>query len=130
MSQASLDLIDAMHDIAEECEPITGRGIGYKLFSVGLTPSTKTGPMQKVYRLLRIARERRGLQSSMDIGSGRLCGFKAQGPFFLFVANDAEHIIERSNALSGKDRFPLDFIDRAFSATAGFGEPLGTWHCI
>jgi hypothetical protein len=31
-SQRSLDLIDAMYNVGRECEPITGRGVGYKLF--------------------------------------------------------------------------------------------------
>ncbi|ESX95874.1 hypothetical protein [Mesorhizobium sp. LNJC405B00] len=57
MAQASLDLITAMHQIAEKVQPITGRGIGYKLFTTGLSPSMSTNDMQKVYRLLRIARE-------------------------------------------------------------------------
>jgi hypothetical protein len=57
MAQRSLDLIEAMRQIAEEMQPITGRGVGYKLFSRGLIPSMSTGDMQKVYRLLRIARE-------------------------------------------------------------------------
>jgi hypothetical protein len=57
MAQASLDLIDAMYDAAAAAQPITGRGIGYKLFAAGLIPSMKTNSMQKVYRLLRIARE-------------------------------------------------------------------------
>jgi hypothetical protein len=57
MAQASLDLIRAMHDIAETVQPITGRGIGYKLFTAGLISSMSTNDMAKVYRLLRIARE-------------------------------------------------------------------------
>ncbi|MGX9575779.1 hypothetical protein [Mesorhizobium sp. f-mel] len=57
MAQASLDLIEAMHKIAEAVQPITGRGIGYKLFTAGLISSMSTNDMQKVYRLLRIARE-------------------------------------------------------------------------
>jgi hypothetical protein len=44
-----------MHEIAEECKPITGRGVGYKLFSQGLIPSMND--MQGVYRLLKEARE-------------------------------------------------------------------------
>jgi hypothetical protein len=58
MAQASLDLIDSMYAIAEETQPITGRGIGYKLFTAGLIPSMSTSEMQRVYRLLREARER------------------------------------------------------------------------
>ena len=58
MAQASLDLIESMYAIAEETQPITGRGIGYKLFTAGLIPSMSTSEMQRVYRLLREARER------------------------------------------------------------------------
>jgi hypothetical protein len=57
MARASLDLISEMHDIAAAAQPITGRGIGYKLFTRGLIKSMSVNEMQKVYRLLRIARE-------------------------------------------------------------------------
>jgi hypothetical protein len=57
MAQASLDLIGAMHAAAEAAQPITGRGIGYKLFTAGLIPSMETSEMKRVYRLLRYARE-------------------------------------------------------------------------
>jgi len=57
MAQRSLDLIEAMHDAAEAAQPITGRGIGYKLFVQGLIPSMETGSMARVYRLLKQARE-------------------------------------------------------------------------
>src|SRR5262249_18886881 len=57
MAKASLDLIRAMHDAAKAAQPITGRGIGYKLFTAGLIPSMETKEMQRVYRLLRHARE-------------------------------------------------------------------------
>jgi hypothetical protein len=57
MAQRSLDLIEVMYEVAEAAQPITGRGIGYKLFSRGLVPSMATSSMAKVYRLLRIARE-------------------------------------------------------------------------
>ena len=33
MAQRSLDLIEAMYAVAEAAQPITGRGIGYKLFT-------------------------------------------------------------------------------------------------
>jgi hypothetical protein len=56
-SQKSTDLIEAMYTAAEAAQPITGRGIGYKLFAKGLIPSMATSEMAKVYRLLRIARE-------------------------------------------------------------------------
>ena len=32
MAQRSLDLIEAMYTVAKAAQPITGRGIGYKLF--------------------------------------------------------------------------------------------------
>jgi hypothetical protein len=57
MARASLDLIATMHTIAKAAQPITGRGIGYKLFTRGLISSMSVNEMQKVYRLLRIARE-------------------------------------------------------------------------
>jgi hypothetical protein len=57
-AQASLDLISAMHDAAAAAQPITGRGIGYKLFTAGLISSMSTKNMQRVYRLLKEARER------------------------------------------------------------------------
>jgi hypothetical protein len=57
MAQRSLDLIEAMHAAAEAAQPITGRGIGYKLFTAGLIPSMARAEMQRVYRLLREARE-------------------------------------------------------------------------
>jgi hypothetical protein len=58
MAQRSLDLIDAMYVAAEAAQPITGRGVGYKLFTAGLIPSMATKEMQRVYRLLKVARER------------------------------------------------------------------------
>jgi hypothetical protein len=58
MALASLELIEAMHAAATAAHPITGRGIGYKLFAAGLIPSMDRAPMQRVYRLLREARER------------------------------------------------------------------------
>jgi hypothetical protein len=58
MAQRSLDLIEAMYAAAEAAQPITGRGIGYKLFTGGLIPSMARNEMQRVYRLLKEARER------------------------------------------------------------------------
>jgi hypothetical protein len=58
MSRKSLDLIEAMYRIADAAQPITGRGIGYKLFVLKLIPSMSTAEMKKVYRLLMMARER------------------------------------------------------------------------
>ena len=58
MAKASIDLIEAMRIAAKAAQPITGRGIGYKLFTSRLIPSMATKEMQRVYRLLRLARER------------------------------------------------------------------------
>lgn len=58
MARRSLELIEAMASICEAAQPITGRGVGYKLFTAGLIPSMATSWMAKVYRLLREARER------------------------------------------------------------------------
>jgi hypothetical protein len=57
MAQASLDLIEAMHVIAEAAQPITGRGVGYKLFVQKLIVSMERNDMRAVYRLLLKARE-------------------------------------------------------------------------
>jgi hypothetical protein len=57
MAQRSLDLIEAMRAEAKAAQPITGRGIGYKLFSAGVIPSMERAEMQRVYRLLKEARE-------------------------------------------------------------------------
>jgi hypothetical protein len=46
-----------MYDVAEAAQPITGRGVGYKLFTAGLIPSMADKEMQRVYRLLKEARE-------------------------------------------------------------------------
>lgn len=56
-AQASIELIDAMCKIAEIVHPVTGRGIGYKLFTSQLSPDMSTKSMAKVYRLLKEARE-------------------------------------------------------------------------
>lgn len=57
MARRSLDLIEAMYVIAEAAQPITGRGVGYKLFTAGLLSSMARPEMQRVYRLLKQARE-------------------------------------------------------------------------
>jgi hypothetical protein len=58
MARQSVDLIEAMRTAAEAAQPITGRGIGYKLFTLGLIPAMDRRSMQRVYRLLTAARER------------------------------------------------------------------------
>ena len=57
MAQRSLDLIEAMHAVTRAAQPITGRGVGYKLFIKGLTASMARSEMARVYRLLLTARE-------------------------------------------------------------------------
>ena len=66
MAQKSLDLIEAMYVAAEAAQPITGRGIGYKLFTQGLIPSMARADMQRVYRLLKEAREQGDHPVGMD----------------------------------------------------------------
>jgi hypothetical protein len=56
-AQRSRDLIKAMYRVADAAQPITGRGVGYKLFSAGLILSMRKNDMQAVYRLLKEARE-------------------------------------------------------------------------
>jgi len=58
MAQRSLDLIEAMYAVVKAAQPITGRGVGYKLFTRGLLASVARPEMQRVYRLLLTARER------------------------------------------------------------------------
>src|SRR5271169_4015369 len=54
-NKSTIALIEAMHKIAEEAHPITGRGIGYKLFAAGIISGMHEMP--KVYRALVLARE-------------------------------------------------------------------------
>jgi hypothetical protein len=58
MARESIHLIEAMYTAAEAAQPITGRGIGYKLFVAKLIPSMARAEMRRVYRLLKEARER------------------------------------------------------------------------
>src|SRR5262245_8671027 len=58
MARRSLDLIEAMRAEAKAAQPITGRGVGYKMFSTGMIPSMERAEMQRVYRLHKEARER------------------------------------------------------------------------
>jgi hypothetical protein len=56
LARRSLDLIEAMRAETKAAQPITGRGVGYKLFNkLHLIPSM--ADMPRVYRLLRLARE-------------------------------------------------------------------------
>jgi hypothetical protein len=56
-SKHSIHLIEAMYASAAASHPITGRGIGYKLFVKHLIASMGRAEMQRVYRLLKDARE-------------------------------------------------------------------------
>jgi hypothetical protein len=58
MARQSLDLIEAMYTAAEAAQPITGRGIGYRLFVAKLLAAMSRREMRRVYRLLKEARER------------------------------------------------------------------------
>jgi hypothetical protein len=71
MAQRSLDLIEAMRAVAEAAQPITGRGVGYKLFTRGLIASMAKSEMQRVYRLLREARERGLIRWDWIVDEGR-----------------------------------------------------------
>jgi hypothetical protein len=71
MAKASLDLIDRMAAIIEDVEPITGRGVGYKLFVAGLIPSMSTNDMKRVYRLLKEAREQGMIPWEWIVDEGR-----------------------------------------------------------
>jgi hypothetical protein len=73
-ARRSLDLIQAMYEIAKISQPITGRGVGYKLFSKGLIPSMGKNDMQGVYRCRVIDQaERESLRHVLDRwhGEGR-----------------------------------------------------------
>ena len=71
MARRSLDLIEAMHAAAYAAQPITGRGIGYKLFVADLIASMARAEMQRVYRLLKEARERGIIPWSWIVDEGR-----------------------------------------------------------
>jgi hypothetical protein len=52
-------MLRAMIPMVEAVQPITGRGVGYKMFVAKLIRSMSVSEMKKVYRLLKEARERR-----------------------------------------------------------------------
>jgi hypothetical protein len=58
MARESLQLIERMSRIAADIQPVTGRGVGYKLFVAKLISSMADKDMKRVYRLLKEARER------------------------------------------------------------------------
>ena len=57
MARRSHDLIGGDVRGGEAAQPITGSGVGYKLFTRGLIASMARSEMQRVYRLLKEARE-------------------------------------------------------------------------
>jgi hypothetical protein len=57
MHARSMGLLRHMIPIVEAAQPITGRGVGYKLFVAKLIKSMSESEMKKVYRLIKIARE-------------------------------------------------------------------------
>ena len=57
MGASSLALIEAMRTTTAVIQPVTGSGVGYKLFTAGQIASMATNEMQRVYRLLKYARE-------------------------------------------------------------------------
>lgn len=71
MAKRSLDLIEAMTEIAEAAQPITGRGVGYKLFTASMINSMSKSNMQRVYRLLKEARERGIIPWGWIVDEGR-----------------------------------------------------------
>jgi hypothetical protein len=56
-SKKTVALAEAMFEIAAAAQPITGRGIGYQLFTRKLISSMGRAEMQRVYRLLKEERE-------------------------------------------------------------------------
>jgi hypothetical protein len=56
-SRATIDLIATCSKIIEPCQPITVRGVCYKLFVAGLIDSMAVKNTQKVSRILKDARE-------------------------------------------------------------------------
>ena len=58
MARRSLELIEEMYAVAKAAQPLTGRGVGYKLFTRDLIASMARPEMARVYRLLLAARER------------------------------------------------------------------------
>jgi hypothetical protein len=71
MAQRSLDLIGEMHAICKAVQPVTGRGVGYKLFVANLIASMAKPDMRAVYRLLLKAREKGYIPWSWIVDEGR-----------------------------------------------------------
>jgi hypothetical protein len=71
MNAHSQWLIKHMIPIVEAAKPITGRGVGYKLFVATLIKSMSQNDMQRVYRLLKEARERGMIPWDSIVDEGR-----------------------------------------------------------
>lgn len=56
-NKSTIRLIEAEKKIAGEIRPVTGRGVGYKLFNAKLIDSMSKKDMQPAYRALKVARE-------------------------------------------------------------------------
>ena len=54
----SLEMLRRIMPTIEAVQPITGRGVGYKMFVAKLIPSMSDNNMQRVYHLLKEARDR------------------------------------------------------------------------
>ena len=67
MAQRSLDLIEAMYAAAEAAQPITGRGIGYKLFTA--RPDPLDGAGRRCSASIACSRRRASRASSRGSGS-------------------------------------------------------------
>ena len=125
MAQRSLDLIEAMRDIAEAAQPITGRGVGYKLFTRGLIASMARSEMARVYRLLLIAREQgiipwdwivdetRDIRAGVDMGRSR-ASTPAASPAPIAATSGTS---SRSGSRSGARKAPCAACSRRCSTT-------------
>ena len=92
MAQRSLGLIEAMHAAAEAARPITGQGVGYKLFALGLIPSMADPEMQRVYRLVKVAREQGAIPWPWIVDETReleICSSWADPPAFVRTVSRA-----------------------------------------
>ena len=92
MARRSLDLIEAMYTTTRAAQPITGRGIGYKLFVARLIASMAKPDMQRVYRLLLVARERDIIPSEWIVDETReleICSSWADPAAFVHTVSRA-----------------------------------------
>jgi len=71
MSKKNLDLIDTCREIIEPVQPITVRGVCYKLFTAGKIPSMAVKYTQQISRLLVRAREDRTIPWAWIVDDSR-----------------------------------------------------------